>query len=182
MNKNKHYFFSIFAVLLLIGLFIISIVRLIDHSKTIKDDIISHDIALLGNILKHIDKKCGIIDFEHEKNYIDFLNVESFVGSEIGAMNLMYPEKWEGPYLKDNRTIQEKLYQVIKTKEGYFIAPGDGVKLSNGKIIGKDIVLNKDANIKQMIRNEDELSSDSRPLAMQIRISGKGVVKILDDL
>jgi hypothetical protein len=147
----------------------------VDRSKTIKDDIISHDIIILSEIFKRIDKKCGIIGFEHEKSYIDFLNVKSFIGSEIGAMNLMYPDEWEGPYLKDNPTVQEKLYQVVNTKDNYYIIPSNGVELSNGKIIGQDIILNKYSDIKEMIEGDGDLISQGRPLAGIIKVAEKEI-------
>src|ERR1700722_2138781 len=45
----------------------------------------------LVTIFKKIDESCGIIGFDHQKNYIDFLNVKAFSGSKIGPMNLKYP-------------------------------------------------------------------------------------------
>jgi hypothetical protein len=132
------------------------------------DVTIADDVVLLAHIFDHINKTAKIISFEHQKNYIDFLNVKSFVGSEVGPINLAYPDKWEGPYLKDNPTIQEKYYQVVHTNQGYFIVPGPGVKLFNGKIIGTDIMLDKNANIKAMMQEGGVLNFNDRPLAVQI--------------
>ena len=39
-----------------------------------------------------------------------------------------------------------KYHNVERTKNGYFIVPGNGVKLLNSKIIGKDIIFTKDTN------------------------------------
>ncbi len=114
------------------------------------DVIIADDVANLAQILNTIDKECGILSFEHTKNNIDFLNVIAFEGSEVGPMNLKNPKKWRGAYLKDNPTIQEKYYQVIKTKRGYWVAPGDGVALTNGLIIGKDIIFDENTDMQKL--------------------------------
>lgn len=136
------------------------------QAKMYNDMIIADDVAQLASILNTIDKECGIVNFEHQKNNIDFLNVIAFEGSEVGPMNLKYPKKWKGAYLKDNPTIQEKYYQVVHTKKGYFVVPGDGVELSSGKVIGKDIIFDESADIPAMI--SQGLSFKSHPLAVQI--------------
>jgi len=129
---------------------------------------IADDVVLLATVLDQINKTAQIRDFEHQKNYIDFLTVKSFVGSEVGPINLVYPSKWEGPYLDDNPTVQEKYYQVVRTKQGHFIVPGPGVKLFNGKEIGTDIIFDEDADIKAMTQEGGVLNFNGRPLAAQI--------------
>jgi len=109
---QKKYLVPIGTSLLLGGLFVIAIINLFFRSQETTSAMIVDDIAQLAYIFQRIDKTCSIIDFDYQKNPINFLNVTSFVGSEVGPMNLAYPEKWEGPYLKDNPTIQEKEYQV----------------------------------------------------------------------
>jgi hypothetical protein len=136
------------------------------QSQRMNDMIIADDVAHLAEILNTIHRECTIIDFEHQKNHIDFLNVISFEGSEVGPMNLAHPERWRGAYLKDNPTIQEKYYQVVRTKKGYFVVPGEGVQLSNGLIIGKDILFDEEADIQVM--TEDILQFKKRPLAVRI--------------
>jgi hypothetical protein len=111
-----------------------------------------------------------IIDFDNQKNSINFLNVAKFTGSEVGPMNLAHPEKWEGPYLQDNPTMQHIAYQVVSTKKGYFITPGEGVKLPNNKIVGKDIVLDKKANIEAMMIDADALMYKDRSLAAALEL------------
>lgn len=132
------------------------------------DVLIADHVALLAEKLDQINEDCTIINFEHQKNFIDFLNVISFEGSEVGPVNLAYPKKWKGPYLADNPTIQEIYYQVIKAKDGHFVAPGPGVRLSSGLIIGKDIILDEDANIPKLIVDGPLRSRRGRPLAQQI--------------
>src|SRR5205085_10289622 len=114
-------------------------ISLIDTMYRSKDDagiIMACDIARLKDVFQKIHKDCVIIDFDAQKNPINFLNVAAFSGSEVGPMNLAHPEKWQGPYLHDNPTIYHIAYQVVSTKQGYFVTPGDGVTLPNKKIIG----------------------------------------------
>ena len=137
-------------------------------SDAVLDAIIAKDVAQLKNIFEQIDSTCSIIGFEHEKNYIDFLNVVSFSGSQVGSINLRDPAAWKGPYIKDNPTVLEKYYQVIVTPRGHFIAPEDGIKLSSGKIIGKDIILNKDTDFDALMKTEGALLSGKLLLASKI--------------
>lgn len=169
IKKTLTYLLPIISVLLLMLLVGIAIHRFRRDSKLIVSQMIADQVEQLAGIFKKIDKSCKIINFEHEKNYIDFLNVKSFVGSEIGAMNLTYPQGWEGPYLADNPTILEKYYVVIITPKGWFITPDDGVQLANGKIIGKEIKLNRDTNFEELLRDPQALNFNGRPLAAKIR-------------
>ena len=159
--------YTVFVASLGAIIFAMSLIVLWYQGKKASDRIIADHIVQLDAIFENIHRTCNIINFEHQKNYIDFLTVKSFVGSEVGSMNLAYPEKWVGPYLDDNPTIQEQYYQIVRTKKGYFIVPGLGVRLSNGKIIGKDIILSEDADIQGMI-DAGSLQFEGRPLGSKI--------------
>lgn len=171
--KKEHwmsgYIVPVVAALFFIFLFIIAIYRFYQSSNELASTLIADHIQQLTTIFKKIDAECKIIDFEHEKNYIDFLTVKSFVGSEVGAMNLTYPQFWKGPYLNDNPTIQEQQYVIITTPHGYYVAPGDGVKLANGKVIGTDIILNSSTNFEQLLQDPNGLLHKNRPLAAKIK-------------
>ncbi len=156
------------ASILLIALFVLVLMRSWQESHVYSDQIIVEDLGRLQEIFTNIDHTCTIIGFEHHKNYIDFLNVTSFVGSEIGSMNVAHPERWQGPYLHDNPTVQEQLYQVIKTKKGYYIIPGDGVKLSNGSVMGKDILIDENTDVQTLIADSQTLSYKGNPLAVPL--------------
>ena len=153
------------AVLFFLGL------ALIDTMYRTKEDagmIIAHDIAILKDVFQKIHQDCGIIDFDAQKNPINFLNVMTFTGSEVGPMNLTYPDKWQGPYLKDNPEIYHIAYQVVSTKKGYFITPGDSVTLPNKKVIGKDVILDKNADIQKMMADPQALLYKDTPLAAHL--------------
>lgn len=124
-----------------------------------QDQIINEHIAKLHEIFMRIDAECHIVSFKYQKNYIDFLNVVKFVGADVGTMNLANPENWRGPYLHDNVSIQEKYYQIVRTHKGWYIVPGEGVELSNGKVIGKDITFDEKADIDAMLQDPHALKS-----------------------
>jgi hypothetical protein len=169
--KNSWYAYLFGALLVLIAG--VSIYFLLWRSKAIVDDVVVEDVQHLQQIFKKINDRCGIINFDYQKNLIDFLTVKSFVSSEIGTMNLAYANNWEGPYVQDNPEIEGKYYQIIKTIKGYFITPGDGVKLANGKVIGSDIVLDYNTDIEKLMMDPTALQSyNKKPLAAKIDVRG----------
>lgn len=172
-SNYKNYILPVLSGILLVVLAVIAIKRLWQEENVINDQLIVEQIGQLVTIFNKIDTRCRIIDFEHEKNYIDFLTVKSFVGSMVGAMNLTFPNQWEGPYLQENPTIQDQQYLIVKTKKGYYIVPGDGVKLSNGKIMGRDIVIHYDTNIQALTHDPLGLSYEGHALAAPITMHSK---------
>jgi hypothetical protein len=142
-------------------------------------DLISNDIAQLQAIFKKIDERCKILGFDYQKNPINFLNVGSFKSSELGPMNLTYPAQWQGPYVDDNPSFQGVEYQIVKTKKGYFITPGEGVQLPNGKVIGKDIILDEHADVSALMKDKDGLMYDDKALAAPLELSIRGWQKML---
>jgi len=169
---------TILLFLLLVG---VSLYRLFYQAKTFSDQLIAKEVVQLAEIFKKIDKRCRIISFDYQKNHINFLNIKKggFVGSEVGPLNLTYPQNWDGPYLDDNPTIQQKEYQVVRTKKGYFITPGDGVVLSNGKVVGRDIILDENADIPAMMLDKNALNYNGKALAAPLPISTTNLDKVL---
>ena len=153
---------------IIIGLIIISIVNFYYRSNILTGTMIADDVKKLAKIFNTIHKQCRILSFDVQQNPINFLNVEKFSGSEVGSMNLAYPNEWKGPYLPDNPTVQGVEYMVVDTERGYFITPGEGVELPNDKVIGKDIILNKEADITAMMHNRAQLYYNGRPLAARM--------------
>lgn len=155
---------SVLVGLLLAGLFAYTVYFFFFQAKIEIAEQLSSDVHTLKNILQKIDAQCEIMSFDQEKSYINFLNVGCFEGSEVGPMNLAYPKKWQGPYLKDNPTMQGFYYYVLKTPRGYYIVPGDGVKLRDGKILGKDIVITANSDIDELLKREPGLWFGDSPL------------------
>lgn len=132
---------------------------------------IASNIEQLCTIFTDINKTCGIESFEHEVNYIDFLTVKSFQSKQVGAMRIKSTDGWHGPYVTENPNIQTKKYEIIHTNKGYFITPGCNVALSDGRIIGKDILLNYETDIQELIDNGILRTKDGKALACAVTLS-----------
>jgi len=156
------------ASLTLFTLLVIAMIGYMREAKFAAEKKITSDIPILVGIFEKINDTCGIISFEHEVNYIDFLNVISFEGSRIGSMNLRYPDKWAGPYLAENPTIQEKFFEIIKTKDGYYIFPGNGIQFANGSRMGTDISIGSESAIELFLAEGGPLNYKGKPLAGKI--------------
>lgn len=161
--------------LVLIFVFFIAI-SVYDALYQYKEDtgiMLATDIEKLATIFKKIDDTAGILSFDYQKNPINFLTIKAdgFVSSEVGPVNLVHPKKWQGPYVQHNPVMQGKEYQIVSTKKGYFIVPGEGVVLPSKKIIGKDILFDENADIQELVRN-GELMFEGKPLAKEITIGG----------
>jgi hypothetical protein len=170
----KRVLFPLFSATVLVGLVSVSVIVFFKQAQEETDLIIAEHIKQLSTIFSRIDATCGIQGFDHQRNSINFLNVISFSGSEVGSMNLIDPKQWEGPYVEDNLMVQNKCYEVIRTKKGYFIVPGEDVILSNGKVIGKDISIDYHSDIPTFIDTKGHLRSENdQPLATAIVTGGK---------
>lgn len=169
VSKNNRWFSGSMAPLITAGiigvLIVITIINFYYRPKEYIADLIVKDLAALQGIFKKIDDRCKILGFDYQKNPINFLNVGTFKSSEVGPMNLTYPTQWQGPYVSENLRVQGKEYQVVKTKKGLFITPGEGVELPNGKIVGKDIILNEDADVSSLMQDEKGLRYNGKVLA-----------------
>ena len=154
-------------------LFFSALLFFIRRAPLAQDELIAQHIQQLSAAFKKIDADCGIVGFEDEggsrkKCYIDFLNVKTFTGSEIGALNVLYPDRWHGPYMDDNPTVQERFYYVMRSHNRYYVVPGDGIRLSNGKIIGKDLIVDENSDIDQLINDPAGLRYKDKPLAVKL--------------
>ena len=170
MKRVHNYFLPLVVGVGIVFFIGISFIDTLYRAKDDEGIMIAKDVVQLRDILHRIHKTCIIIDFDAQKNPINFLNVAQFVGSEVGPMNLVHPEKWEGPYLKENPTMYQIAYQVVSTKKGYFVTPGDGVQLPNKKIVGKDIILDQKANIEAMMADPEMLQYKDKPLAARLEL------------
>ena len=167
---KKRFILMCATALVFAGLFGISLFNFFKTSDEVTGSVIAQDIAKLAQIFGTIHARCHIINFDYQKNPINFLNVKEFRSSEVGSMNLGYPKRWQGPYLDDNLAVQGKQYQVVRTNQGYFITPGEGVELPNGKVIGKNIILDENANISAMMQDRNALSYKGYPLAARMNL------------
>lgn len=166
--ENKKFKVQYLLPFLVGGLFLLFFVMAFFRFGQKRELLIAEQLKELTSIFKKINNDTNIISIEPYPNYINFLNVKSFAGSEVGPLNLKYPENWKGPYLFDNPTIQEKYYRIIKTFDGFYIVPGQGVQIKD-KIIGKDIILDENSNIQELIDNET-LTYKGEALAAKLKL------------
>lgn len=177
-HNKKFHWYPIVSMAVICGLIGFSIFTF--HARKMRDRgaMLSNDIARLSQIFQKIDATAGIAGFDFEKNEINFLNIkkDGFVGSEVGSMNLVRPARWEGPYVNEVSSLQEQDYMIVRTCNGYFITPRDGVKLPNGKVIGTDIILDESTDIDAMMQDNELLTHNGNPLAARINMSGLSIV------
>jgi hypothetical protein len=181
MKKNGRLIIGAAAGVIIISLFVVSIITFIYRADIGTGTTIADEVKMVSAIFDRINKKCVILGFDEQQNVINFLTVQKFLGAEVGSMNLAYPEKWEGPYLDKNPEIQGKEYIVVRTKQGFFITPGNGVKLPSGSVIGKDLILDENADIQGMI-TKGKLSFRGRSLATKINIQDMSLVAEVAEL
>lgn len=171
MRKSKYpSWYSLITIVVIMGLIGFSIATFKARKMRDLGMLLTQDIQHLADVFKDINNTAGIAGFDFQKNEINFLNIkkDGFVGSEVGSMNLVNPNRWQGPYVRSVSDLQEQNYMVVRTQQGYFITPRDGVQLPNGKVIGTDIILDENANILEMIQENGPLSYQGKPLAALI--------------
>lgn len=139
-------------------------------SRATVGDMIVRDVQIIARALERIHKDCTIVSIDYKSNIIDFLNVATFSGSEVGPLNLLNPDRWRGPYLQDNPTIAGKEYLLVNTRSGYYVVPGVGVRLPNGNIMGSDIVIDATTDVNTFMRTSDALTFRNQPLIARVDI------------
>lgn len=149
----------------------LTLYELYSQSKIVINRVIADHIVQLQQIFENIDATCEITGFDREKSAIDFLQVERFVGPRIGPLLLRYPERWKGPYLTQNPLAQGIYYAIVKMKDGYAIAPGNGVQIGNGKIIGRDLMFSPVVDIDSLLIPETGLEQDQRQLIARMKLN-----------
>jgi len=171
-NRVQRRILPIAVGILLLVLGGLAVYRLLYQTRVIVNGIIADQITQLSGIFKKINETCVITEVTQSVGHVNFLNVKSFVSSEVGPLNLAYPKEWRGPYVKDNPSIQGHVYEIVKTKQGYYIVPGTGVKLSSGKIMGKDIIITPTTDIEALI-TKGPLRHEDKALAAPLPMKGK---------
>lgn len=108
------------------------------------------EFALAAKILHEIDKNCKITKLLGTRNTIDFLNIKEFTGNTVGSIQLADPEKWKGPYLDHVPTYNNVPLVLAHTASGLYIIPGNGTILSDGSIMGNDVVIDIMTDMKNI--------------------------------
>lgn len=171
MAVTTYFVRMVSIIILLISLCAFALYQFYWQARMGTDVVIIEQVTQLVDIFKRIDKTCDILAIERDRSVIDFLNVKTFAGFDVGCLHVKFPQRWEGAYLENNYSVQGKLYEIIKTKYGYFLVPGAGIKLGSGKVIGRDIVFDYDTNIDNLIYGTRELLSYDKPLAHKLEFA-----------
>lgn len=184
-------YFVIFSATFLTVLMAIFLVRVFTDRTQVLTTVIQEDLANIEKILAQIDKECNILDIRSTAAVIDFFTVEKFSGSTVGPLNLAHPDKWKGPFLSQNPTIQQKFYEIVQAKDGYFVVPGQGVTLPNDLVMGKDVVIKNDTLVGPMLQRGGKLYHKGQACAVKIMfkigdwdavIPNKATIKNVDEV
>lgn len=179
----KHFkkYFPFVSAFFLIIILVFFFTRVFRDKPYFATTVLNNEVSKIADALNKVDYDCSILSIENEKNPVDFLTVKTFVGSEIGSLNVAYPKNWKGPYLLDNPRFEGKLYQIIKTKQGAFVIPGDGVKLPNGQVVNKSFRINYDSDVSKMLDQGGQLNYQGTSLGKKLEFKigdlGKTEVK-----
>jgi len=160
--------FSVIGVVFISLLAIFFAARLFFSRPRLIAAMIEEDIKIITLALERIDAKCSILSIDDDVNEIDFLNVKEFSGSRVGPLNLAYPKKWEGPYMRVNPTLHGNHYDLVKAKDGLFVVPGDGCSLPNGVVIGKDLAINRQTEIFKHMEKDGRLTYGDNKFAAKL--------------
>lgn len=169
-TSHNHRFFYIISSVVLGSVLGFTMFMTLFNVKKNRGALMVEEVAQLSKIFHKIHKTAVISGLDHARSAINFLNVKSFAGSEVGPLNLKYPDKWEGPYLLDNLTIQTKEYELIRTHNGFYIVPGEGVTLPNGKVIGKDLVLDEHSDFVSLQQLSGDLNFEGKSMVAFINL------------
>lgn len=145
-------YFVVFSSSILSLLLLMSLFKFYYNKPYFTASLITNDLKSINDALTLIDKKCNILQIRGGKITLDFFNVKKFKGSVVGGMSVAYPVKWQGPYFEINPLLQQKYYELIQAKDGYFIVPGNGVKLPNGFVVGKDFSIDAKTIVIPMLK------------------------------
>jgi hypothetical protein len=162
-------YFVFFSTSLLVLLLMIFFLKIYQDTSGVRSAVISEDLDRLEQILNRIDKECNILSIRTQGADLNFFTVEKFAGSNVGCLNLAYPKNWRGPYLRQDPTIDGRFYEIVRANDGYFIVPGQGVKLPNDMIMGKDIVINNHTRVYDLLKPGGKLNFKGQALATQLK-------------
>ncbi len=169
--RRAQKYFVLFSSSLLLVLLPVFVFKIFNSRSSVVTMAIRDDLAIIEKALGEIDKTCNILSIRPGGGVIDFLTVEKFTGSSIGMLNLAHPRRWKGPYVKVNPSLRGHMYEIVSTKEGYFILPGKNVRLPNKLLMGKDIVLSHDSAVTIMMQPGGRLNFQGQPLAKRLGFS-----------
>jgi hypothetical protein len=161
-------YFVIFSSTLLAFLLLIFFLKIYQDTSSVRVSVMREDLEVLQQILNRIDKECNILNVRSKGADLDFFTVEKFTGSNVGCLNLAYPKNWRGPYLQQDPTMDGRFYEILRARDGYFIVPGQGVRLPNGLVMGKDVMLSDQVRLEDLLKSGGVLNYNGQALGMKL--------------
>lgn len=138
------------------------------HTRLIQGDLnqIAHATYLM-------DHDCGLQELRTGRHPIKLLTQKTPPESVI---ELSHPENWRGPYLHKVLTLQGKPYELLKTKNGLYVVPGNGVKLPSGAVIGDTFSWCANTDMNALSQSGGILFYQSAPLVRRVDYQGRATV------
>lgn len=165
---NKFFYISISFFLLLITL---AVSKEVYNKPRFTAGVISQDVQRLAAIMGEINERCLIKVVSKGRIKLDFLSSDLAPAVETSGLILAHPEQWDGPYVSSTPRIQGKPYELLQTKDGLFVLPGEGVRLPNGYRMGKHVKVSSQSNITAMMTSGGKLFSYGCPLVGRVESS-----------
>ena len=166
---QKH--FTVFSASVLMLLMAAFFIKILGERPSFMASIVHSDLKIIAAALEKIDRECTVTSVSGGRTAINFLTVKKFVGSVVGGLDLMMPEKWQGQYLEVNPTLQQQYYELVLAHDGYYVVPGRGVVLPNGYTVGKEFELNGDSDVSKMLQPGGFLHYKGESLAVVVTFS-----------
>lgn len=161
-------YFPFVSTLFFVLIFVIFLFRFFYSRPRIVAAIIADDVKLITLALEKIDTRCNILSVEGDVSDVDFLNVKTFSGSQVGPLALAYPKRWEGPYVTVNPTLQDIFYEIVRAADGIFVMPGRGVRLPNGLTVGKEFMVTRQTKVSELIKESGPLRYEDSVFASKL--------------
>ena len=168
------FWFPIFGVFILTMLVIFGIYGIVHKNPDVMAAKMCKDLEQLVVVLQKVDKDCSIVSIDSGSGVIDFLTIEKLLGVDAGCLMIAYPEKWAGPYLKKDLMYQGAYYEIVQTNHGFYIVPGNGVRLPNGFVMGQDLEINSKIEIEPLLKPGARLCYKNNRFAMPLDVHKEG--------
>lgn len=161
--------FWIFSSTFLSVLLAVFLIKVWYQKGEVATSALAQDLLTIERILNKIDKDCNILSIRPTGAIVDFLTVKSFTGSMVGPLNLAYSKKWQGPYVERIPSFRGVAYEIVHVADGYFVVPGNGVKLPNGVVIGNDIIFTHTMTLQNELKSGGKLYYKNERFAIPLK-------------
>lgn len=161
--------FPAFALLFISLLVSISMYKLISESpKSTTSYSIHEELDTMLETLTTIDANCSVISVRDDKNLLNFLTVKQFLGTEVGCFQLANPSHWKGPYAPE---ALKQNYELVRAADGFYITPATHSILPNRRVMGIDVSITPQTDMKPLLSQGGALLFEGKPLARKVHFA-----------